>query len=127
MAKNKVVIVDDDEDLLRLLISLFKSEGFEVQGFKTGKEALVYLLNETNISTMCLLILDRILPDMDGIEILKLFRSKYHDPIPILILSVLSAEKDVMQGLQQGAVDYMAKPFSIPILLQKARKLISHE
>ena len=126
MAKNTIVIVDDDEDLLHLLVALFSSQGYHVQDFKTGKEALVYLLNEGNIASMGLLILDRILPDMDGIEILKLFRAKFHEKVPVLILSVLSAEKDVMEGLKKGAVDYMAKPFSIPILMQKVQKMIAH-
>lgn len=123
--EGKVVIVDDDEDLLRLLIASFKSKGFEVESFTTGKAAVSFLSNEKNLEGVRLLILDRMLPDMDGIDILRFFRGKYDDKIPVLILSVLSSEKDTLEGLQKGAVDYMAKPFSVSILLQKARKLIA--
>ncbi|MBF8263781.1 MAG: response regulator with CheY-like receiver domain and winged-helix DNA-binding domain [Parachlamydiales bacterium] len=122
-----IVIVDDDEDLLRLLSSLFKSQGYKVEEFKNGKDALAYLLDEKNIPAMNLLILDRVLPDMDGIEILTQFRKKFPKEVPVLILSVLSAEKDMMEGLKKGAIDYMGKPFSIPVLMQKVQKLISNE
>lgn len=122
---NKILIVDDDEDLLRLLSAAFKSQGFEVEGFVNGKAAIGFLSNEKNIESLCLLILDRMLPDMDGLDILRFFVEKYKSKLPILILSVLSSEKDTLEGLQKGAVDYVAKPFSVNILLQKARKLIA--
>ncbi len=121
---NKILIVDDDEDLLRLLTTAFKSQGFEVEGITSGKGAIAYLTNEGNVKSLCLLILDRMLPEMDGLEILRFFLEKYKSKVPILILSSLSSEKDTLEGLQKGAVDYVAKPFSINILIQKARKLI---
>ena len=123
--KQRVVIVDDDEDLLRLLLASFKSEGFETTGISNGKEALSYLMDEKNVEGLNLLILDRMLPDMDGMEILKQFKDKYQSKVPVLILSVLSADKDVMEGLKKGAVDYISKPFNLKILIQKARSLIS--
>ncbi len=123
-AKNRVVLVDDDEDLLRLLIASFNAKGYETVGLKMGKIAIEYLSNEANVAPMCLLVLDRMLPDMDGLDILKAFRDKYNDKVPVLILSVLSSEKDVVKGLEKGAVDYVSKPFSIHVLLEKASKLI---
>lgn len=124
---NKVVIVDDDEDLMRLLIATFESQGYEVKGIGTGKEAIAYLREESHVKSLSLLILDRILPDMDGIEILRFFIEKYDGLVPVLILSTLSAEKDVLEGLKKGAVDYVSKPFSVNILIQKARKLIKEK
>jgi DNA-binding response OmpR family regulator len=122
---DKLVIVDDDEDLMRLLNATFQSQGFEVHGFLNGKDAIAYLTDESNIASLRLLILDRMLPDMDGVEILRFFQEKYQGKVPVLILSALSAEKDVLEGLQKGAIDYIAKPFSINILLQKSRQLIA--
>lgn len=122
---DKIVIVDDDEDLLRLIIASFKAEGFDVVGFATGKQGLAYLMEEKNVESLSLLILDRMLTDMDGMDILKQFKAKYGARVPVLILSVLGAEKDVMEGFKKGAVDYIPKPFSLPILIQKARALAS--
>ena len=123
-SKNKIIIVDDDEDLLKLLASSFKSKGFEVKTFATGKEGLAYLTADKNLTHAALIILDRMLPDMDGIEILKAFKSKTSVDVPVLILSVLSSEKDVLIGLKKGAVDYVPKPFSLPVFMQKAMGLI---
>ncbi len=125
MSKNQVVIVDDDEDLLRLLVSAFQAQGFETKGVTTGKEALKILLDETQVASTCLFILDRMLPDMDGLDILKQFRDKFPNQVPVLILSTLSSEKDILEGLKKGAVDYISKPFSLPILLEKALKLVT--
>lgn len=122
--RNKVILVDDDEDLLRLLVFAFQGKGFEVKALTRGKEALDYLLEEKNLESVCILVLDRVLPDMDGLEILQKFRAQSSQPIPVLILSSLSAEKDVLEGLKQGAIDYVSKPFSLPILMQKALSLI---
>lgn len=123
--KNKVVIVEDDEDLLQMLLAAFKTKGFTPHGFSTGKEALDYLLDEKNIEEVALVVLDRLLPDMDGLDILKQLNKKFDNRVHVLILSVLSAEKDVLEGIKIGAVDYIAKPFSLPVLMQKANSLIS--
>lgn len=120
----KVVIVDDDEDLLRLLVASFEAQHFEVKAISSGKEAMDYLMDEKNIPHIRLLILDRLLPDMNGMDIMKALRQKFDDAIPILILSVLSAEKDVTEGLEKGAIDYISKPFSMNVLMQKSKKLI---
>lgn len=122
--KNKVILVDDDEDLLRLLVFAFQGKGFEVKTLTRGKEALEYLLEEKNLESVSILLLDRVLPDMDGLEILQKFRTKFNNRIPVLILSALSAEKDILEGLKWGAIDYVSKPFSLAILMQKALSLI---
>lgn len=124
MEKNTVVIIDDDEDLLKLLVQAFKSKNHEVETFVNGKDALSFLNNQKKIKEVCLIVLDRILPDMDGIEILNKLKEKASFDIPVLILSVLSSEKDVLSGLKHGAIDYVPKPFSLPIFMQKAEKLI---
>ena len=123
-SKRKIAIVDDDEDLLRLLTFEFHNLGFEVQAFQTGKTALDFLLKEENLKDVSLIILDRVLPDMDGLEILRKFH-KQQKKIPVLILSMLASEKDIVTGLQTGAVDYVTKPFSVFLLMQKAMNLIS--
>jgi len=125
--KNKVILVDDDEDLLGLLMSAFKNKGFEVHGISRGQEAMTYLMDEKNTQSACLLVLDRMLPDMDGLQILKTFQARFPNRVPILMLSSLSAEKDMLAGLKEGAVDYVAKPFSLPILMHKALSLIAKE
>jgi DNA-binding response OmpR family regulator len=120
----KIVIVDDDNDLLRLLAAAFKAQNFEVKAISSGQEAMNYLMDEKNTLDIQLIILDRLLPDMDGMDIMRTFRQKFADKIPILILSVLSAEKDVTEGLEKGAVDYISKPFSIHVFMQKVKKLL---
>lgn len=119
----KVIIVDDDEDLLRSLSFILKSEGLEVQEFTMGKEALAYLLKDENINSCSLLILDRLLPDMDGLDILKSLNAKFPQHCPTLILSLLSSDKDVLSGLTTGALDYITKPFNLEIFTEKVKKL----
>lgn len=122
--KNEVIIVDDDEDLLKLLVAAFISKGFEVKAITTGKAGLAYLLDEKNLEGAALLILDRMLPDMEGLDILKELEARFPGKVPVLILSVLTSEKDILSGLKTGAVDYIGKPFSLPILMEKALSLV---
>lgn len=122
--RRKLIIVDDDEDLLKILMATFQAEGFNVHGISSGKEALEYFMIEKNIRTASLIILDRVLPDMDGIEILKQLGDKYPNLIPVMILSALSSDKDVISGLSKGAVDYIVKPFNLSILKRKVNTLI---
>lgn len=118
-----IVIVEDDKDLLDMLVFSFESEGFQVNGFTTGTDFLKDF-GETNANPISLVILDRLLPDMDGLDILRQIESKIDKKIPVLFLSVLSSEKDMLSGLKHGAVDYIAKPFSLPVLMSKALALI---
>lgn len=120
----KIAIVDDDDDLLKLLAHSFNAKGFEVETFSTGKQAYEFFSEEKNCKDISLLVLDRLLPDMDGLDVLKLLEKKCPQHMPVLILSVLTTEKDVLSGLKLGAVDYVGKPFSIPVLIQKALALI---
>ncbi|MBN9378570.1 MAG: hypothetical protein BGO14_08750 [Chlamydiales bacterium 38-26] len=123
--RNTIVIVDDDLDLLKLLLSAYEAEGFDVKGFSNGKEAIAYLDLDSNIQTTRLLILDRLLPDMDGLDILRQFSQKLKAHTPVLILSVLSGERDVLSGLKEGAVDYIEKPFNLTILMEKTTALMN--
>ncbi|MEI8300821.1 MAG: response regulator [Chlamydiota bacterium] len=122
--KKKIIIVDDDEDLLKLLDYELHEIGFETENFTTGESALKFLLNERNLNEVLLLILDRMLPDMDGLEILQKFSKQSSIKIPTLILSALSTEGEVIEGLQTGAIDYITKPFSVFMLMQKVLNLL---
>jgi two-component system alkaline phosphatase synthesis response regulator PhoP len=124
--KHKIVIVDDDEDLLKIMTYGFQLEVFEVITFKDGKEALKILLDENYIKDVDLLILDRLMPDIDGIDILRELTKQHAKNVPlVLILSVFSTDKEVAKGLQLGAVDYISKPFKLNLLMDKAKSLIS--
>jgi two-component system alkaline phosphatase synthesis response regulator PhoP len=116
-----VIVVDDDKDLLKLIAFSLKQKGFSVQVFERGRTALQYMAKKRNLQSVCLILLDRLLPDMDGLDVLR----KLDGQIPVLILSVLSTEKDMLDGLKRGAVDYMAKPFSMSILMEKSLRLIA--
>lgn len=121
-----VVIVDDDEDLLRMIVFGFESNGLEVKTLSSGKEALEYFSDDKIISSTKLLILDRLLPDMDGLDILKRLSEKFPKKLPmVLFLSVLAAEKDVLSGFKAGAIDYLTKPFSLHVLMDKSLALLS--
>lgn len=120
--KNKVVMIDDDQDLLKLMTLAFKKQGFVVIGLTSGQAALEYFENNQQLDSICCILLDRMLGDMDGLNLVKVIHERVS--APLLILSVLSAERDVMEGLKRGAVDYIAKPFSLPLLLQQVNALI---
>lgn len=124
--KYNVVIVDDDEDLLNLMVYVLESEGLDVKVFATGTLASNYFSEKEHVTSTQLLILDRLLPDMDGLDILRQLSKKYQKEMPmVLILSALSAEKDVLTGFEAGAIDYLTKPFSLDVLRDKSLALLS--
>ncbi|MCH9613083.1 MAG: putative transcriptional regulatory protein TcrX [Chlamydiia bacterium] len=124
MPGNKIIVVDDDVDLLRIISLSVKKEGFEPTEFLNGSEASNFLKDTANHEEVAIVILDRLLPDMDGLDILNEFKANNPNNIPVLILSGLSSEKDIVAGLDKGAVDYITKPFSLKILMQKVHSLI---
>lgn len=121
---NHIVVVDDDADLTQLLDHAFGSRGFDVKVLNDGKSAWKYLFDEKGYLETDLLILDRILPDRDGMDILHEWRKIEDKAPPVLVLSVLSSEKEVLSGLKQGALDYIPKPFNLQILVNKALALL---
>ncbi len=122
--KKTIVVVDDDPDIIKLLEYEFTELGFEVKSFQNGLNAINYLFQNGAMKEVNLLILDRILPDMDGLDILRKIAKEIPQHCPVLILSALGSEGDIISGLQVGAVDYVSKPFSIFLLMQKSLNLL---
>ena len=113
----QILLVDDELSIQRAMAPLLRSRGYGVTVAGTGREALDLFARERPD----LLILDLGLPDMNGIEVCRQVRELADTPI--LILSARGAEKDKVAALDQGADDYMTKPFDVDELLARVRVL----
>jgi DNA-binding response OmpR family regulator len=114
--KKKILIVDDEEDILHFLELVLREKGYDVVTAANGHEALT----TAQIERPDLVLLDIMMPQMDGWEVLKLLRIDDDTAdIPVAMLSARTEAKDRVQGLQEGAVDYICKPFSLAELLVK--------
>ncbi|MEO0136679.1 MAG: response regulator [candidate division WOR-3 bacterium] len=118
--KNKIVVIEDDPAILDLLQFNLERNGYSVTGFQNGYEGLNYILK----NPPDLLILDLMLPDVDGFEICKELRFQERTRrLPIIILTAKGEEVDRVLGLELGADDYIVKPFSIRELLARIKVL----
>ena len=116
-----VLIVDDEEDILDLLQYNLEREGFGTLLARNGLEAL----EKAEAEQPDLIVLDIMMPVMDGIETCRRLRQDAHlRTIPILLLTALGSEDDHVQGLETGADIYLAKPISVPVLVSQARALL---
>ena len=113
-----VLVVDDDEDTTTLLKTILKGSGFNVSGALSGKEAL----DKTAEHHPDLILLDLMMPEMDGFETLEQLRSV--SSAPVIILSALSEKDKIVQGLQDGADDYITKPFHNEELIERLRSVL---
>lgn len=120
--KKQLVVIDSDEYLLSILKRSFEVNNFEVLTFNEGKKALEMLLNLNESELPNLIIAERKLPDMDGIEILKSLKKNYKLTIPFYFLTDYVSEKDVRQGLEYGALEYITKPFNLSLVVQRLIK-----
>ena len=119
MAENETILIIDDEVQIRRLLEItLSANGYKISEASTGKEGLA----KAAISHPILIILDLGLPDMDGLEVLKKLREWYQKPI--IILSVRSSEDDIIKALDNGANDYLPKPFRTGELLARIRVAI---
>ena len=118
MNAKKVLIVEDNPALLRGLKDNFQAQGYQVRTADDGEKALAALMRDPPD----LLLLDLMLPKVNGYEICRQARSRRLNT-PIIMLSAKTQEDDVVRGLELGADDYMTKPFGIRELLTRARKL----
>jgi len=115
----RLLIVEDDAALARGILKVFRNEGLAVDHVSLGQDALEVVRREPYSAV----ILDLGLPDMDGLSVLKQMRQA-HVIVPILILTARDATSDRVQGLDQGADDYLSKPFAIQELEARVRALI---
>lgn len=113
-----LLLVDDDKEIRSLLVDLLSLEGFETDEAENGKEALLKLAKQK----YCLILLDVMMPVMDGIETLKEVRRHYDTPI--LMLTARGDDLDRVQGLELGADDYLAKPFNDRELIARIRAIL---
>ena len=118
MTKKRILIADD-EDVLRDFISRnLRARGFEVFEASNGLEAVAQWERENPH----LLILDIMMPRMDGLEVCQ--RVREHSSVPIIVLTALDAERDKVMALDLGADDYLTKPFGVEELLARVRAVL---
>jgi two-component system KDP operon response regulator KdpE len=115
-----ILVIDDEVQIRRLLEITLSSNGFKISEAGTGKDGVIAAATHHP----ALIILDLGLPDIDGIEILKKIREWYHKPI--LVLSVRNSEDDIIKALDNGANDYLTKPFKTGELLARIRVALRH-
>ncbi len=113
-----VLVVDDEEQIRRALRSILRTRDYKVTEAGSGEDALVAAIDDPPD----LVILDLMLPGMDGIEVCRELRTWL--TAPILVLSVRSGEADKVRALDEGADDYLTKPFSAGELLARIRALL---
>ncbi len=115
--KNKILIVDDEKDIVDMLQYNLEKEGYEVLSARNGKDAL-----EQAQSHPDLIVLDVMMPEIDGWEVCKqLKKNEMTTAIPILFLTAKGSEIDEVIGLELGAEDYIIKPISIRVLLARIK------
>jgi len=111
----KILIVEDDLEINGLITKYLQKEGFAIHSANNGKDALDYIENQT-----CnLVILDLMLPKVNGQEVLRQIRKQ--GTIPVIILSAKDREMDKIMGLELGADDYITKPFTIGELTARVK------
>jgi DNA-binding response OmpR family regulator len=115
-------VADDEPALRRVLQRLLEQEGYVVETVEDGEEALARLLNP-NLTPVDLLLLDVHMPRRSGIEVLRALREA-SSPVRALVLSARIRDTEVMKLYNEGAVDFVAKPFSIHTLLARVTRLL---
>ena len=106
MASQKILIVEDEENIAEVLIAYAKQQNYETEHFNSGKGVVSFVKQ----NAVDLILLDLMLPDVDGTELCKQIRA--FSSVPIIMLTAKSEEIDRLQGLEIGADDYICKPFS---------------
>jgi diguanylate cyclase (GGDEF)-like protein len=119
--RTQILVVDDVPDNIKLLSLELSDHGYEVVPAHTGAQALALVRERP----MDVILLDISMPDLDGIEVCRRLKA---DPglraIPVVMVSALGDEDDIIRGLDAGAQDYVTKPFNTPILLARVRSAV---
>lgn len=121
MAKEKILVVDDEKDIIELVEYHLKKAGYKVLSAKSGGEAIDIAANQTP----SLVILDLMMPGLDGIEVFSILRrNEKTRNIPVVMLTAKSSEEDIISGLKTGADDYITKPFSPKVFVARVETVL---
>lgn len=119
--KEKILVIDDEVDIARLLVEELEAEGYAASFAETGEEGL----NAAKKSKPDLIILDWKLPDMEGIDVCRILKGEEAtESIPVIMCTSKSSERDKIRGLEVGADDYVTKPFSSGELLARVKAIL---
>lgn len=121
MSHETILVVDDEQDILELLRYNLEREGYRVITVETGEAAVEKSLS----GDPDLIVLDLMLPGIDGVEVCRRLRAKEElSDVPVIMLTAKSEDSDVISGLEVGADDYVTKPFSPKVLIARIRALL---
>ncbi len=116
---NKILVVDDDQDLRENLVEVLDNAGFTPDSASDGDEAIDKLIN----NEFDLVLLDSIMPGMDGMEVLPLIKRRFPQ-IKVIMLTAFSTVDGAVEAMRKGADDYLTKPFKINVLLVAVRRCL---
>lgn len=121
MSAKTVLAIDDEKDILKLLSYNLSKEGYQTLVAKTGEEGLALAQSKKPD----LILLDLMMPGIDGLEVCRLLRSdRSTQHIPVIMLTAKNTEIDQVVGLEMGASDYISKPFSVKVLLARVKNAL---
>ena len=124
MAKTKVLVVEDDRSLAEVLQYNLEQNGYEVFCAYDGQDGL----SQARLQLPELIVLDVMIPVLDGLEVCKMLRaSSSTSDIPVIMLTAKSEETDQLVGFSVGADDYVVKPFSVKVLLQRIKTMLRRQ
>ncbi len=121
-ARKRILVIDDEPDIIRGLRDALEFEGFEVQARGTGAEGLIAAMD---LAPDCVL-LDLMLPDDNGYRVCETLRVR-DETVPIIILTAKAQESDKVRGLEAGADDYVTKPFSVAELIARINAIFRRQ
>ncbi len=119
MAGSKILVVDDEARMRKLVRDFLKKSGFDVLEAGDGEEALDIFEQEKDIS---LIILDVMMPKMDGFQVLRVIRAS--SSVPVIMLTAKTDERDELRGFEYGVDEYVAKPFSPRTLVARVEAIL---
>ena len=124
MARKTILVIDDEKDILKLLQYNLEKEGYAVLSAETGEIGFESAQNKKPD----LILLDWMLPGMDGLEVCRLLRANAATQrIPVVMLTAKGGEIDQVVGLEMGATDYVSKPFSVKVLLARVKNIFKNQ
>lgn len=124
MAQETILVVDDEEDILELVRFNLTREGFHVEDAASGEAAIA----KTAQTRVDLMVLDLMLPAMDGLEVTRRLKNNPQtSDLPIIMLTAKGEEADIVAGLELGADDYITKPFSPRVLLARIKAVLRRQ